>query len=31
MGHFESITYDLNGNATSDVSGTLQAERIVPE
>jgi len=30
-GHFESITYDLNGNVTSDVGGTLQAERIVPE
>jgi hypothetical protein len=30
-GTFENISYDLNGNVTGDVTGTLKAERIKPD
>jgi hypothetical protein len=29
-GTFEAITYDLSGNTTSDTTGTLHAERVIP-
>ena len=30
-GRFEDITYDLSGSVTSDTTGTLKAERILPD
>ena len=30
-GGFEDITYDLNGKLTSDTTGVLKAERILPD